>query len=229
MCLACSLFSRANTNIAEAGWEEMSSGTGWDLHSVWGSSGNDVFAVGGNGTILQYTPSPTLATGNSSSYKNTVTKVEMYNGTSWITIFSGTASLDMVKGGTFPGISELNLPAGTYSQVRVTFNNAFPVSGMLNYSGTNYYTTGTTYGGQTNLASTPTTVAGDKAVFTFYNPDITWGVLNAEVTQAFPISPITVGPNTDYQPTLRFTISKGLFLKGTTGNPSRAGLSWCAD
>jgi hypothetical protein len=32
----------------------MNSGTMEDLNDVWGSSGNNVFAVGENGTILQY-------------------------------------------------------------------------------------------------------------------------------------------------------------------------------
>ena len=32
----------------------MSSGTTDNLESVWGSSGDDVFAVGGGGTILHY-------------------------------------------------------------------------------------------------------------------------------------------------------------------------------
>ena len=177
--------------------------------------------TGTSAATFTYDSDPaTLATGNSSTYSNTVTKVEMYNGISWVTIFSGSAPLDMVTGGTFPGISNLNLPAGTYSQIKVTFNNAFPVSGMLNYSGTNYYTTGTTFGGQANLASTPTTVAGEMAVFTFYNPEPTWGGFDADVAQTYAITSITVGPTTDYQPTLRFTISNTLLLKGTAGNPS---------
>ena len=177
--------------------------------------------TGTSAATFTYDSDPaTLATGNSSTYSNTVTKVEMYNGISWVTIFSGSALLDMVTGGTFPGISNLNLPAGTYSQIKVTSNNAFPVSGMLNYSGTNYYTTGTTFGGQANLASTPTTVAGEMAVFTFYNPEPTWGGFEADVAQTYAITPITVGSTTDYQPTLRFTISNTLLLKGTAGNPS---------
>ena len=32
----------------------MTSGTTYHLYGVWGSSGSDVFAVGGNGTILHY-------------------------------------------------------------------------------------------------------------------------------------------------------------------------------
>jgi len=181
------------------------------------------------GNQASFNSAGTLPAGTPSSYKVTVTKVEMYykgaprvpmyNRVSWVTIFSGIAQLDIVAGGTFPGISDLSLPAaGSYSQVRITFNNSFRVEGTLSYCGTAYYTTATTFGGQTNLASSPTTVAGSMAEFTFYNP--AWGALNADVTQTFSITPITVGPTTDYQPTLRFTISNSLLLKGTAGNAS---------
>ena len=159
-----------------------------------------------------------LATTTPTSYDCSVTKVEMHNGTSWVTIFPGTAALDVVPGGTFPGVSDLSLPAGTYSQIRVTFTNSFPLKGSRSYGGTPYYTTAATFGGQTNLASTPTTVAGDMAEYTFYNP--AWKALNADVTQTFSITPITVGPTTNYQPTLRFTISDKLVLKGTDGAPA---------
>ncbi len=157
------------------------------------------------GNQISFTSAGKMATGYPHSYKVTVTKVEMYNGTSWVTIFSGTAQLDMVPGGTFPGISDLSLPAGTYSQVRITFKNSFPVPGTLSHGGTAYYTTATTFEGQTNLDSTPTTVAGNMAEFTFYEP--AWGALNADVTQTYSITPVTIGQGTDYQPTLRFTVS----------------------
>jgi PKD repeat protein len=35
-------------------WSNMSSGTGFNLRSIWGSSSSDVFAVGASGTILHY-------------------------------------------------------------------------------------------------------------------------------------------------------------------------------
>jgi hypothetical protein len=163
-------------------------------------------------------PAATLATGTPSSDEAAVTKVEMYNGASWVTIFSGTAQLDVKAGGTFPGISDLSLPAGTYSQLRITFRNSFPVAGTLSYGGQDYYTTATAVSGQPNLASKPTTVAGSMAAFTFYIQ--AWGALDADVTQTFSITPVTVGPTTDYQPTLRFTISDKLLFKGTAGTAS---------
>jgi hypothetical protein len=188
-----------------------------------GSTGNvTVTTNGGTGTsasIFTYDDDPAmLVTGSPGSYKVTVTKVEMFNATDWVTIFSGTAQLDMAAGGTFPGIRDLQLPNGVYSQVRVTFRNAFPVSGTITYGGTAYYTTATAFFGQANLASTPTTVAGSMVAFTFRNP--AWGALNADVTQTYAISPIIVRPDTDYQPTLRFTISNTLLLRGTAGNAS---------
>ena len=188
-----------------------------------GSTGNvTVTTDGGTATsasTFTYDSSPpTLATTTPSSYDCSVTKVEMYNGSNWVTIFSGTAALNVVPGGTFPGVSDLSLPAGTYSQIRVTLTNSFPLKGSRSYGGTTYYTTATTFGGQTNLASTPTTVAGSMAAFTFRIE--AWGTINAEVTQTFPITPVTVGPSIDYQPTLRLTISDKLELKGTAGSPS---------
>jgi hypothetical protein len=159
-----------------------------------------------------------LASGTPATYNSSVTKVEMYNGTSWVTIFSGTAPLDVAAGGTFDGISDLTLPDGTYSQIRVTFNNAFPLEGSVDYGGKTYYTTAATFGGQTNLASTPTNEAGDMEAFTFRNP--AWGALNADVAQTFDITPVTVDATTDYQPTLTFTISNALLFKGTAGTPA---------
>ena len=159
-----------------------------------------------------------LATTTPTSYDCSVKKVEMYNGSTWVTIFSGTAALDVVLGGTFPGVSDLPLPAGTYSQIRVTLTNSFPLKGSRSYGGTTYYTTATTFGGQTNLASTPTTDSGSEAEFTFRIE--AWGAINTEMPQTFTITYITVGPLTDYQPTVRVTISDKLELKGTDGSPS---------
>jgi len=157
-----------------------------------------------------------LATTTPTSYDCSVTKVEMYNGSgAWVTIFTGTTALDVVPGGTFREISDVSLPAGTYSQIRVTFTNAFPLKGSRSYGDTTYYTTATTFGGQTNLASTPTTVAGSMAEYTFRIED--WGAINTEVPQTFAITPITVDYSTDYQPTVRVTISDKLVLKGTAG------------
>ena len=55
------------SGTATAGWTSMNSGTTYYLGGVWGSSGTDVFAVGGSGTILHY------------------------DGTNWSAMTSGTA------------------------------------------------------------------------------------------------------------------------------------------
>jgi len=47
-----------------------------------------------------------------------------------------------------------------------------------------------------------------------------WGALNADVTQALDIRPVTVGSSTDYQPTLRFTISNRFRLMGVAADTS---------
>ena len=50
-------------------------------------------------------------------------------------------------------------------------------------------------------------------------------MLDADVVQEFDITPVTVGPLTDYQPTLRCTISDKLMLKGTAGDTATYYLS----
>ena len=123
-----------------------------------------------------------------------------------------------MPGGTFPGVSDLSLPAGTYSQIKVTFTNSFPLKGSRSYGEDTYYTTATTFGGQTNLASNPTTDSGSEAEFTFRIE--AWGAINDPVEKTSEITPITVDYSTDYQPTVRVTISDKLLLKGTDGTPS---------
>lgn len=152
-----------------------------------------------------------LATGTPTSFKVTVTKVEMWNGSSWVTIFSGSAQLDLAAGGTFSGINDLTPPAGTYSKIRITIRNSFPLLGSVTYQGNTYYTTGTD-AGDPGTASQATTVSGSEAEYTFY--DSAWGNLNDEYTlPEQTISPaVTVGPSTYFQPTLRFTLTDMLDL-----------------
>ena len=209
--------------LAAGSFAAGSATTGIPTASTWnGSPATDQRGVARtadqNTSIGAYSANyATLATTTPISFDCSVTKVEMHNGTDWVTIFTGTAALDVVPGGTFPGVSDLSLPAGTYSQIRVTFTNAFPLQGSQSYGGTTYYTTAATFGGQTNLASTPTQTAGELAEFTFRIE--AWGAINTEVPQTFAITPVTVNLSTDYQPTVRVTISDKLLLKGTDGTP----------
>ena len=43
-----------STGAEGADWSAMTSGTTYDLNSIWGSSGTDVFAVGDSGIIVHY-------------------------------------------------------------------------------------------------------------------------------------------------------------------------------
>jgi len=157
-----------------------------------------------------------LATGKPTVFKVTVTKVELYNGTSFVTVFSGSSQLDLVAaaGGTaFPGISTLTLPAGTYSQFRVTFSNSFTMQGSLASGGTTYYTTATTI--NSSAASVASTSAGALAQATIANPS--WGALGDPVTNTVAISSVTIAAGTAYAPTLKFDISTSLVLNTLSG------------
>lgn len=166
-----------------------------------------------------------LATGTPTSFKVTVIKVEMWNGTSWVNIFEGSSELNLVGPGTFPGISNLTLPDGTYSKIRVKINNAFQVLGSVEYDGSTWHTTAASYAGpgEASVAKTD-----QQAEYTFKNPD--WGALNAE--RWLPDEngedidpPVVVNGSTDYQPTLRFTLSQilNLYSNRTQGSPELVG------
>ena len=181
---------------------------GWDTHPITVSLSPTILAT--STSIPQ----------SFKDFKVTVTKIEMYNGVSFVTIFSGPpAELDLVNGGTFDGISDLSLPAGTYNKIKVTFKNSLPVTGQMAYEGATYYTTGAAFGGESNVASDPSNASGSQTVFTFRISD--WGALDEAVEREYDIAPpVTVDSTTDYQPTLRFTISNTFLLKGTAGTTS---------
>jgi len=184
-----------------------------------GTANPATVTMDGNKTVTaNFVSTQTLATGKASSFKATVTRIEMFNGNQWVEIFSGAAQLDMVTGGVFPGVANLVLPQGTYSKIRITFKNSFSTTGTLSYSGTPYYTTAATFRGQTNLASVPTTVSGSMAAYIFRMAG--WGALDANAVQQSNITPITVSLETNYQPILRFTLSNTFHLMGIAGDPS---------
>jgi hypothetical protein len=158
------------------------------------------------------------AAGKPTVFKVTVTKVELYNGTSYVTLFAGSAQLDLVAAAgasAFPGISNLKLPAGTYSQIRVTFANSFGVGGSLIDGETRWYCTSTAVpdtGGAAAQGSADSTLAGEASLL---NPD--WGVLGASVVQVINIPSITVTSATDYQPTIKFDVTNSLVLWEVAG------------
>ena len=76
----------------------------------------------------------TYAVGPATIYKVKVKKLELWNGSSWITAFEGTsATMDIasVNSGQAAGqfLSGLNVPDGVYSQVRVTPHTSFNIQG----------------------------------------------------------------------------------------------------
>ena len=189
--------------------------------AAWNSGGTDLGSDTFQPTVSLAETTLVTSTSVASAFKDfkvTVTNIQMYNGTAWVTIFSGAAELDLVGGGTFPGISDVALPFGTYTKMKVTFQNSLPVTGTLTYSGTPYYTTADTFGGASNIAGSPSDSAASQTVFTYRIED--WGVLGKDVEKTFDITPITVDAETDYQPTLRFTISKTFLFKGSAGTKS---------
>lgn len=124
-------------------------------------------------------PTPTKrTTGKPTALKVTVTKAEMWNGSSWVSLFTGSAQLDMVAGGNFPGIANINLPGGTYSKLRITVLNAFVAAGSLTYSATRSWMTSAD-GPAPGLALATTNAAG-AGEYTFFNP--AWGSSGAAYT-----------------------------------------------
>ena len=106
LCLL--LFSFGSTATQAADWSAMSSGTTWWLEGVWGSSGSNVFAVGGDGTILHYNGSSwsAMSSGTSANYLGDVWgssgsnvfavgywgTIQHYHGGSWSGMSSGTTN-----------------------------------------------------------------------------------------------------------------------------------------
>lgn len=124
------------------------------------------------------------ATGPASAYKVTITKFELYNGTSWVTVSTGnstTLDIASVTAGAAAGnfFAGLSVPDGTYTQVRVTISDTFVISGRV---GSNY-----TNGQNSNGICAVTAVAADEAQCTVTVP----GGLPAPSPDALP-STLTV-------------------------------------
>lgn len=91
-------------------------------------------------------------TGAATVYKVTITKFEMFNGTDWITVSDGTSStidIAAASAGAAAGnfFSGLNVPNGSYTQVRVTVSNTFIISGSVGSDGSTVFTTAAKSGG----------------------------------------------------------------------------------
>ena len=152
---------------------------------------------------------PLCANGAADYYGTTIAKFELYNGTSWVTIFEGTSSeLDIASassgasaGNFFAGLS---VPDGTYTQVRVTPSPTFKIRGT---DGAGNYTTAANGGGG---GSTPTTDINQKATCT-----ITLNVAPSAGTQDFSATPITVKNGAaDRKIRVSFNVSAAVQLLG---------------
>ena len=92
-------------------------------------------------------PAVVFADGPANVYKITIIQMELFNGTAWVTVFSGTsATIDIasVSSGEFAGtfLSGIDVPNGTYTQVRTTVSRTFTIKG--NDGVTPRYTTAAT-------------------------------------------------------------------------------------
>lgn len=125
------------------------------------------------------------APGPADYYGVTINKLELYNGTSWITVFEGASSeLDIASvssGASAGNFFSGTVPDGTYTQVRVTPSPTFKIRGR---DSLNNYTTATNGSGG---GSTLTTDINQKATCT-----ITLTVAPSAGTQDFTATPITV-------------------------------------
>jgi hypothetical protein len=140
-----------------------------------------IFFVGViSAAMLLTTPLHTFAangdTGTATVYKVTVTTFEMNNGSEWVTVSDGSstqmdiASVDsgQAVGNLFAG---LTVPDGNYTQVRVTIQNSFTISGSVGTDGTPVYTTAATADG----ACVGTADSNAEAACTVSVPEAFWG------------------------------------------------------
>lgn len=150
-----------------------------------------------------------FATGPADVYKVRLSKLELFNGTSWITVFQGTSSaLDIasVAAGSSVGtfMSGLSVPDGTYTQVRVTPSPTFIISGR---DGANYTTATAGIGG----GSTPGNAA-QEAQFTL---TLTGANVPGADTQDFSATPITVKDGVaNHKVRVSFDVSNAIQLQG---------------
>ena len=151
---------------------------------------------------------PLFANGAADYYAVTITKFELYNGTSWITVEGASSELDIasVSSGASAGnfFSGIAVPDGTYTQVRVTPSPTFKIRGT---DGAGKYTTATNGG---NGGSTPTTDVNQKATCT-----ITLGTAPSAGTQNFSATPIIVTDGVaNHKVRVSFDVSAAVQLQG---------------
>jgi hypothetical protein len=128
----------------------------------------------------------TLVYGRPDIWIVTIEKIELYNGTGWITIFSGSAPHDNMIEGGWPTLSGLPVPPGTYSKVRITNGLQECFKGQLTYESITYYTTDT----QSATEYLPVQLTGPALLGC-----ITW--TPGEEVRTYDIDPVAVGGPSD--------------------------------
>ena len=102
-------------------------------------------------------------TGTPTSYRVTVNKAELYNSStsSWVTVGSGDMTFDIASvtaGQAVGNYIDTAIPAGVYTQIRVTISRTMQIQGSAAHGGSTYYTTTTQQsvgtGGQAVVANT---------------------------------------------------------------------------
>ena len=88
---------------------------------------------------------PAWAAGPANVYKVRIAKMELWNGSAWVTVFEGTSTaidIASVNSGALAGqfLSGISVPDGTYTQCRVTASQIFNIKGN---DGSGRYTTAT--------------------------------------------------------------------------------------
>ena len=164
----------------------------------------------GIGIIFIFNSLAFAAPGPASVYKVRISKFELNNGTSWITVFEGTSdALDIasVSSGSAAGnfMSGLTVPDGTYTQVRVTPSPIFIISGHDTLG--NYTTATAGVGG----GSTPG-AAGQEAQFTL---TLTGGNVPGADTTDFSATPVTIKDGVaNHKIRVSFDVSTAIQLAG---------------
>ena len=165
-----------------------------------------IFAV----SLFVFIP-PLFADGAADYYGVTINKFELDNGTSWITVFSGTSSeLDIASAssGTSAGnfFSGLVVPDGTYTRCRVTPSPIFKIRGT---DGAGSYTTAANGVGG---GSTLTLNINQKATCTI---TLTGGNVPGATPQDFSATPITVTDGVaNHKVRVSFNVSAAVQLLG---------------
>lgn len=157
-----------------------------------------------------------FAHGPASVYIVGLSKLRLWNGTSWVTIFdaasegaSATLNIASVSSGAAMGnfLSGLNVPDGTYTKCEVTPSPTFTYSG---YDGIAYTTADTGINGGSSPTENPALEAAYTVILTGGN------VPDPQESSVFP-TPITVlNGVADHKVRVSFDVSEAIVLRGVS-------------